>query len=135
MPYRSSADCITNTSSRLPARDSILADYSGLVCEREARDTEALFGFVKANQATHSVREMCRLLKISKSGFYAWERRPMPARARADLGLTAKIHEIHRRSRGVYGAPNIHAELRTSTASGWAVNAWRASCVRRGFAA
>jgi putative transposase len=66
---------------------------------------------VKANQATHSVREMCRLLKVSKSGFYAWERRPMSARARADIGLTAKIHEIHRRSRGVYGAPNIHAEL------------------------
>jgi hypothetical protein len=49
---------------------------------------------VKANQATHSVREMCRLLKISKSGFYAWDRRPLSARARADIGLTAKIHEI-----------------------------------------
>jgi hypothetical protein len=66
---------------------------------------------VKANQATQSVREMCRLLKVSKSGFYAWERRPLSARAWADIGLTAKIHEIHRRSRGVYGAPNIHAEL------------------------
>ena len=33
------------------------------------------------------------------------------ARARADIGLSAKIHEIHRRSRGAYGAPNIHAEL------------------------
>lgn len=66
---------------------------------------------MKANQATHSVREMCRLLKISKSGFYAWERRPLSARARVDLALTARIHEIHRRSRGAYGAPNIHAEL------------------------
>jgi putative transposase len=66
---------------------------------------------VKANQATHSVREMCRLLNISKSGFYAWDRRPMSARARVDIALTAKIHEIHRRSRGAYGAPNIHAEL------------------------
>ena len=66
---------------------------------------------MKANQASHSVREMCRLLKISKSGFYAWDRRPMSARARVDIGLTAKIHEIHRRSRGAYGAPNIHAEL------------------------
>lgn len=66
---------------------------------------------MKANQATHSVREMCRLLNVSKSGFYAWDRRPLSARARTDIGLTAKIHEIHRRSRGVYGAPNIHAEL------------------------
>ena len=54
---------------------------------------------------------MCRLLNISKSGFYAWDRRPMSARARVDIALTAKIHEIHRRSRGAYGAPNIHAEL------------------------
>jgi putative transposase len=66
---------------------------------------------VKANQATHSVREMCRLLKVSKSGFYAWVERPMSAHARTDIALTAKIHEIHRRSRGAYGAPNIHAEL------------------------
>jgi putative transposase len=54
---------------------------------------------------------MCRLLHISRSGFYAWLERPMSARARADLGLTAKIEVIHRRSRGVYGSPNIHAEL------------------------
>jgi putative transposase len=54
---------------------------------------------------------MCRLLKISKSGFYAWDGRPMSARAREDIGLTAKIHAIHRRSRGAYGAPMIHAEL------------------------
>jgi transposase InsO family protein len=66
---------------------------------------------VKANQATHPVRVMCRLLKISKSGFYAWDGRPLSARAREDIGLTARIHAIHRRSRGAYGAPMIHAEL------------------------
>jgi putative transposase len=66
---------------------------------------------VKANQATHSVGQMCRVLKISRSGFYAWDERPMSARARRDLWLTGKIEAIHRRSRGVYGSPNIHAEL------------------------
>ena len=54
---------------------------------------------------------MCRLLKVSASGFYAWDERPLSARARADIGLSARIHAIHRRSRGAYGAPNIHAEL------------------------
>ena len=54
---------------------------------------------------------MCRALKISRSGFYAWNDRPLSPRARADIGLTARIHEIHRRSQGSYGAPNIHAEL------------------------
>jgi len=43
---------------------------------------------------------MCRLLKVSKSGVYAWVERPMSPRARADIALTAKIHEFHRRSRG-----------------------------------
>jgi putative transposase len=54
---------------------------------------------------------MCRLLQISRSGFYAWLERPMSDRDRTDLALTAKIEAIHRRSRGVYGSPNIHAEL------------------------
>jgi putative transposase len=66
---------------------------------------------VKANQATHPVGIMCRVLKISRSGFYAWRGRPMSLRARTDLWLTGKIEGIHRGSRGVYGAPNIHAEL------------------------
>jgi len=66
---------------------------------------------VRVNQATHAVGVMCRLLKVSRSGFYAWDERPMSARARTDLALTAKIEAIHRRSKGVYGSPMIHAEL------------------------
>jgi putative transposase len=54
---------------------------------------------------------MCRLLHISRSGFYAWLERPMSDRDRTDLSLTAKIEAIHRRSKGAYGSPNIHAEL------------------------
>ena len=66
---------------------------------------------MKVNQATHTVRVMCRLLRISRSGYYAWLERPISTRARADLSLTAKIEAIYRRSKGVYGSPNIHAEL------------------------
>jgi putative transposase len=54
---------------------------------------------------------MCRLLKVSPSGFYAWDERPISARQRADIALTGRIHEIHRRSRETYGSPMIHAEL------------------------
>jgi putative transposase len=66
---------------------------------------------VKANQATHAVGTMCRLLGISRSGFYAWMDRPMSARRCEDLSLTARIAAIHRRSLETYGAPNIHAAL------------------------
>ncbi len=61
--------------------------------------------------ATHSVGMMCRLLGVSRSGFYAWADRPMCARRRRDLELTGKICAIHHRSRETYGAPSIHAEL------------------------
>jgi transposase InsO family protein len=54
---------------------------------------------------------MCRLLKVSKSGFYAWMRRPMSAHARMDVRLTAVIRAIHGYSKGTYGAPRVHAEL------------------------
>ena len=54
---------------------------------------------------------MCRLLGVSKSGFYAWDQRAISARERADIGLSAHIHAIHQRSRQTYGAPMIHAEL------------------------
>jgi len=66
---------------------------------------------VKVNQATHPVGMMCRLLQVSRSGYYAWLDRPMCARERADLALTGKIAAIHRFSRETYGSPMIHAEL------------------------
>lgn len=66
---------------------------------------------MSAYQATYPVRVMGRLLGVSASGFYAWLKRPPSARALADIALTAKIHAIHRRSDGAYGAPSIHAEL------------------------
>lgn len=55
---------------------------------------------------------LCRLLGVSRSGYYAWRRRPPSARARADQGLSQRIREIHERSRGTYGTPRIRAELR-----------------------
>jgi len=63
----------------------------GLVCERDRRNIEEIFGSVKANQATYPVRVMCRLLKVSKSGFYAWLDRPTSTQARADIALSARI--------------------------------------------
>ena len=55
---------------------------------------------------------LCRLLGVSRSGYYAWRRRPPSARARADRGLSQRIREIHEQSRGTYGTPRIRAELR-----------------------
>lgn len=66
---------------------------------------------MKANQAVHSVRAMCRVLGVSPSGFYAACKRPPSKRSRADAQLTGRIGRIHERARGTYGVPRVHAEL------------------------
>lgn len=54
---------------------------------------------------------MCRVLEVSPSGYYAWLKRPPSPRAQEDAKLLKRIRDIHRRSKGTYGAPRIHAEL------------------------
>lgn len=54
---------------------------------------------------------MCRALKVSRSGYYAWRQRPTNARARRRDQLGAAIREVHSRSRRSYGSPRVHAAL------------------------
>lgn len=67
---------------------------------------------MSAHQALFPIRTMARVLNVSASGYYAWRGRPASARATADADLTRKIRTIHAGSRGTYGAPRIHAELK-----------------------
>jgi putative transposase len=55
---------------------------------------------------------MCRVLEVSRQGFYAWCRRGVSGRKLDDASLAARIKAIHARSRGRYGSPRVHAELR-----------------------
>jgi len=54
---------------------------------------------------------MCKVLGVSRSGYYAWLGRGPSWRARRDAKLLTRIETIHRESRGTYGAPRVHAEL------------------------
>jgi putative transposase len=71
-----------------------------------------IFRFVAAKKAEHSIKTMCRVLEVSRSGFHAWENRAPSARAVEDERLLERIRAIHAGNRKVYGAPRIHAELR-----------------------
>ena len=57
------------------------------------------------------VAAVCRVMKVSTSGYYAWKQCPVTDRDWADAVLTNTIVDIHRMSRGSYGSPRVHAEL------------------------
>lgn len=59
-----------------------------------------------------AVATVCRLVGASTSGFYERRQRPPSTRAVADGDLLVKIREAHALSRGTYGSPRVHAELR-----------------------
>jgi putative transposase len=54
----------------------------------------------------------CRVLAVSRSGFDDWSTRSVSGRDYADAVLANTIREIHAASRGTYGAPRVHSELR-----------------------
>jgi len=60
----------------------------------------------------HRVKRMCEVLKVSQSGYYAWERREPSLRQRGNEELLRQIREVHTQSRRLYGSPRIVAELR-----------------------
>jgi putative transposase len=71
-----------------------------------------VFSFIAAEKGNYPVAVMCRVLKVSRTGFHHWVRRAPSDRALTDAWLTEKIKRVHEGSRGVYGAPRVHAELR-----------------------
>ena len=69
------------------------------------------FNLIDAERASYPVAMLCRMLGVSKSGYYAWRGRAPSERSRQDALLDEKIREIHSRSRETYGYPRVHAEL------------------------
>jgi putative transposase len=70
------------------------------------------FAFVDAEKAHYPVLMLCAVLRVSRSGYYAWAKRSESARAKADAQLSVQIRAVHHKSRGSYGSPRVHAELR-----------------------
>lgn len=70
------------------------------------------FGFVETEKANYPVALMCRVLDVSRSGFYAWRKRPASARRLEDQSLTLEVNALHAESRCRYGSLRVHRELR-----------------------
>jgi len=67
---------------------------------------------VEREKATYPITQLCRTLGVSPSGYYAWLGHSPSQRVQRDAELLKRIKLIHTQSRGIYGAPRIHAELR-----------------------
>ena len=69
------------------------------------------YSFIRDHRRQFRTVAMCRVLKVSSSGFYAWRRRPESPRRRANRTLAVLIRAAHQRSRQTYGRRRIHIQL------------------------
>jgi len=70
------------------------------------------FGFIEAEKANFSIAAMCRVLRVTRSGFYSWRKRKASARWLRDRNLLRPIRMSFHGSRDTYGSPRVHRELK-----------------------
>jgi len=83
--------------------------------------------FIDAYQAELPISAMCRVLGVSRSGYYAWRKRPPSKRDQKDAMFTKRIRQIHENSRGTYGSPRVHAALQAEGVRVAKKSAWLGS--------
>jgi putative transposase len=69
------------------------------------------FAFIQKHRDDWPLSMMCRVLSVSRSGFYAWRDRPLSPRRQFQEELAEVIHRVHQECRGVYGSPRLTVEL------------------------
>ena len=69
------------------------------------------FQFIAAEKAHHSLAVLCRCLRVTRSGFHAWQTRPESAHAKRDTQLKVLVRASFEASKGRYGSPRIHKDL------------------------
>jgi transposase InsO family protein len=69
------------------------------------------FRFIAVERAKHSITILCRCLRVTRSGFYAWQRRPESMHARDDRRLKVLVQASFEESKHRYGSPRIHEDL------------------------
>lgn len=71
-----------------------------------------IYRFVHQHQAKYPIGVMCRVLSVSRSGYYAWLKRPKSVRQQQNEELLGQIRIEHKAHKSRYGSPRIHQELR-----------------------
>ncbi|WP_259458015.1 IS3 family transposase [Salipaludibacillus neizhouensis] len=87
----------------LEEENAILKKANGHLRQRP----EVIYDFIKQHRHDHRVAKMCQVLGVSKSGYYAWLKRPKSNQKKKREKLTSRIKKIHLESRNTYGSPKI----------------------------
>ena len=69
------------------------------------------FRFIAVEKADHSITILCRCLRVTRSGFYAWQCRPESTHARDDRRLKVLVRVSFEESKHRYGSPRVHEDL------------------------
>jgi putative transposase len=88
------------------------------------------YQFVAAYQTEHRLTRLCQTLGVSRSGYYAWRRRPASPRTRANARLVGQMQQLHRQTKERYGAVKLWRAL---LASGVACGRHRVARLRRQY--
>ena len=70
------------------------------------------YAFMAEHAQEFSLKRMCRVLKVSRSGYYAWKDRSPSMRTKDNVSLLVEIRSAYQKSHKTYGSPRIHAYLR-----------------------
>jgi transposase InsO family protein len=70
------------------------------------------FEFIDDHRDEFPVSRMCEVLVVSRSGYYAWRRRPPSEREMANQELYQKIEAVYDESHGTYGSPRVYQALK-----------------------
>ena len=69
------------------------------------------YQFMQQHRSQFALAMLCRVLQVSRSGYYTWSQRALSSRAQQDQQLAQQVRTIHVQSRYTYGSPRVHAAL------------------------
>ena len=69
------------------------------------------YWFMDQHRSCHGVQRMCRVIEVSRSGYYRWRKQPRSKRQKENEKILMEIKDSHKNSRGTYGSPRITKDL------------------------
>ena len=78
------------------------------------KTSQMKYWFIDQQRSSHGVQKMCRVLEVSRSGYYGWKRQPQGKRQKDNEKILMEIRESHKNSNRAYGSPRITEDLQAN---------------------